>query len=262
MKIITSLALLSSILFGWLQGDIAVKDIPEQSCMLIMREKGQPVSTPLNDVKYQVCSATIIGKTQLLTSAHCFLMAEVETPVLRCPGMDQVRIKKKQLSNLFSFSANKKIMCAQNPYDLAVVEVEKELPHQPIRLPISEKEANNILKSNPSCRVFGWGKNKQGMYGESNGASFKPSPWPASNGSWVNQCGVMQIPGAPVIQIGDSGGATICTTANGESVLLGVTSSQGKAVYVGSRLEEIKSLQQKLNQDVSYERNIPHSLHR
>lgn len=249
MRIILSLALFASPLFAWLEGNIASENIPPQSCMLIMREAGQPASTPLNQVKYQACSATIIDKKELLTSAHCFLMAEVETPVLRCPGMEQVRIKKKVLSDRFSLSANKKILCAQNPYDLAVVEVEKDLPHKPILLPQSEREANAILANANHCRVFGWGKNKQGMLGESNGYEFQPQPWPASSSSWVNQCGVIRIPGAPVVQIGDSGGATLCKNQRGEEVLLGVTSSQGKAVYLGSSLSEIRKLQNLIKQD-------------
>jgi hypothetical protein len=268
--------------------EVAPADLPPQSCRLLLkgaRKNIGRVDYPNHyEIRYEIpewsCSATLVGRTQLVTAAHCLVGIPFISGEILCPGQAPRRLTQQTTPQGFHTGAGRQIDCQNTARDIAVIGVDRPFDLSPIRIADTASQIDALVAKPGNCHVYGYGIDASGKTGNHNGRTVTFGKWHTGDRTerWVDEqgrvvrtgattpvyesvsrCGTFLLQGAyvypgdpkphSVIQQGDSGGGLICRDSDGQSILVGVTSSEssndgqptGDSVSLAPHLDTLRS---------------------
>ena len=147
-----------------------------------------------------MCSGEFIGKNKFLTAGHCN-EEKFDYIFISCPKYDE--FVEHALYFVTDVQSHPEYSGGGNPYDQAILTVERDISFAPVELPENQREVEQLLRKE-DCVVFGYGMaGANGTLGtllgisvKFNGADFSP--------------GVVGLRGFSYPRRGNSGSGLLC----------------------------------------------------
>ena len=147
-----------------------------------------------------MCSGEFIGKNKFLTAGHCN-EEKFDYLVITCSKYNE-QVGEHVWYSVTDIQFHPEYRGGGNPYDQAILTVERDIPFAPVELPENQSEVEQLLRKE-DCVVFGYGMAGDNTFGtllgisiEFNGANSVP--------------GVMWFGGFSYPRRGDSGAGLLC----------------------------------------------------
>ena len=147
-----------------------------------------------------MCSGEFIGKNKFLTAGHCN-EEKFDYIFISCSKYNE-QVGEQVLYSVTDVQLHPEYRGEGNPYDQAILTVERDIPFAPVELPENQSEVEQLLRKE-DCVVFGYGMAGDNTFGtllgisvEFNGADFGP--------------GVVGLGGVSYPRQGDSGAGLLC----------------------------------------------------